>query len=332
MGTETNATASGAGRNFFRAVLRKGQLEIRMGCVVLFLVFCLSIGSPYFMTVNNILNVMDQCVVVGIVSLGATLVILTAGIDLSVGSVLAVSGVVLGMSFGPLGVYGAVAACLVSGMICGLISGLLVTWAGLAPFVATLGMMAIARSQAYVLSGARSFSTIPSEIDWLGTATMAFGVPFSFICLVVLYCLVWAFLTRTKAGRCIYAIGSNEEAARVAGISVLKYKTFCYVASGFFCALASLFLAGRILSIDPIAGMALELDTIAAVVIGGASLMGGRGSIIGTFLGVIIMVLIRNGLNLIGVDPYWQGTAIGSVIVAALLLDRFFHNRTVRQR
>jgi len=330
MGIEANATASGVGTNFFRALIRKGQLEIRMLGVVLFLVFCLSIGSPFFMTVNNILNVMDQCVVVGIVSLGATLVILTAGIDLSVGSVLAVSGVVLGMSFGPLGVYGAVIACLIAGMICGLISGLLVTWAGLAPFVATLGMMAIARSQAYVLSGARSFSTIPPEIDWLGSA-MVSGVPLSFICLVVLYCLVWAFLTRTKAGRCIYAIGSNEEAARVAGISVMKYKTLCYVASGFFSALASLFLAGRILSIDPIAGTALELDTIAAVVIGGASLMGGRGSIVGTFLGVIIMVLIRNGLNLIGVDPYWQGTAIGSVIVAALLLDRIFHKRAVRQ-
>lgn len=314
------------GKNMLKSLLQKGQLELRMLSVVLFLVFCLSLTSPYFLTVNNILNVMDQCVVVGIVSLGATLVILTAGIDLSVGSVLAVAGVVLGMSFGPLGVYGAIAASLVAGMVCGMISGLLVTWAGLAPFVATLGMMAIARSQAYVLSGARSFSTIPPEIEWVGSA-MVFGLPFSFLCLLVLYAIVWVFLNRTKAGRCIYAIGSNEEAARVAGISVMKYKTFCYVASGFFCAIASLFLAGRILSIDPIAGTMLELDTIAAVVIGGASLMGGRGSIVGTFFGVVIMVLIRNGLNLMGVDPYWQGTAIGSVIVAALLLDRFFRRR-----
>ena len=319
-------SSNSTGNNAFKALLQKSQLELRMLSVVLFLVFCLSLSSPYFLTVNNILNVMDQCVVVGIVSLGATLVILTAGIDLSVGSVLAVSGVVLGMSFGPLGVFGAIIASLVAGMVCGMISGLLVTWAGLAPFVATLGMMAIARSQAYVLSGARSFSTIPSEIEWVGSA-MLFGLPFSFLCLLVLYALVWIFLNRTKAGRCIYAIGSNEEAARVAGIAVAKYKTLCYVASGMFCAIASLFLAGRILSIDPIAGTMLELDTIAAVVIGGASLMGGRGSIVGTFFGVVIMVLIRNGLNLMGVDPYWQGTAIGSVIVAALLLDRFFRRR-----
>ena len=319
-------SSNSTGNNAFKALLQKSQLELRMLSVVLFLVFCLSLSSPYFLTVNNILNVMDQCVVVGIVSLGATLVILTAGIDLSVGSVLAVAGVVLGMSFAPLGVFGAIIASLVAGMVCGMISGLLVTWAGLAPFVATLGMMAIARSQAYVLSGARSFSTIPPEIEWIGSA-MVFGLPFSFLCLLVLYALVWLFLNRTKAGRCIYAIGSNEEAARVAGIAVGKYKTLCYVASGMFCAIASLFLAGRILSIDPIAGTMLELDTIAAVVIGGASLMGGRGSIVGTFFGVVIMVLIRNGLNLMGVDPYWQGTAIGSVIVAALLLDRFFRRR-----
>ncbi len=319
-------SSNSTGNNAFKALLQKSQLELRMLSVVLFLVFCLSLTSPYFLTVNNILNVMDQCVVVGVVSLGATLVILTAGIDLSVGSVLAVAGVVLGMSFEPLGVYGAIAASLVAGMVCGMISGLLVTWAGLAPFVATLGMMAIARSQAYVLSGARSFSTIPPEIEWVGSA-MVFGLPFSFLCLLALYAVVWLFLNRTKAGRCIYAIGSNEEAARVAGIAVGKYKTFCYVASGMFCAIASLFLAGRILSIDPIAGTMLELDTIAAMVIGGSSLMGGRGSIVGTFFGVVIMVLIRNGLNLMGVDPYWQGTAIGSVIVAALLLDRFFRRR-----
>ncbi len=304
--------------------LGRFQLEARMALVVLVLGAALSLVSPHFLSMHNIWNLMDQMVVLGIASLGATLVILTAGIDLSVGSVLGMTGIVLGLSFTPLGTVGAVIAALAAGSVAGLVSGLLVTKAGLAPFVATLGMMAIARSQAYVLSGARSINRLPEAIEYLGNATVG-GVPLNFICLLLLYAFMWFFLTRTKIGRSIYAIGSNKEAARVAGIAVGKIEIFCYAASGFFAALAAIFLSARILSIDPIAGNGLELDTIAAVVIGGASLFGGRGSIIGTLFGVLIMVLIRNGLNLMGVDPYWQGTAIGSVIVVALLFDRFMN-------
>ncbi len=321
--TETTPKRKTA-QTVWKALWLKGQLEIRMAVVVLVLGGILSLISPHFFSVHNIFNLMDQMVVIGIACLGATLVILTAGIDLSVGSVLALAGIVLGITFNSLGTMGAILAGLAAGTGAGLISGLLVARAGLAPFVATLGMMAIARSQAYVLSGARSINNLPAAIEFVGNATVG-GVPFNFLCLLALYALVWLFLTRSKAGRCIYAIGSNEEAARVAGIAVNKYKIVCYAVSGFFAALASVFLSARILSIDPIAGNGLELDTIAAVVIGGASLFGGRGSIIGTLLGVVIMVLIRNGLNLLGVDPYWQGTAIGSVIITALLLDRFFN-------
>ncbi|MBF0530542.1 MAG: ABC transporter permease [Deltaproteobacteria bacterium] len=324
-----NQTGNGNGQTIWRSIWWKAQLEIRMAVVVFVLGLVLSLVSPHFFSMHNMLNLMDQMVVIGIASLGATLVILTSGIDLSVGSVLGMTGIVLGMSFGPLGTAGAVIAGLAAGAGAGLISGLLVAKAGLAPFVATLGMMAIARSQAYVLSGARSINNLPPAIEYVGNA-MFLGIPLNFICLLVLYALMWLFLTRTKAGRSIYAIGSNEEAARVAGIAVDKYKILTYVASGFFAALASVFLSARILSSDPIAGNGLELDTIAAVVIGGASLFGGRGSMIGTLLGVCIMVLIRNGLNLLGVDPYWQGTAIGSVIVAALLLDRFFSSGSRR--
>jgi ribose transport system permease protein len=310
--------------------VQRMQLEIRMGMVVLGLGVVLSIASPHFLSVFNIMNLMDQAVVVGIASLGATLVILTGGIDLSVGSLIGVSGIVLGLTFDSLGPVGAVLTAFAVATGLGLISGLLVSRAGLAPFVATLGMMAIARSQAYVLSNGRSFSNIPPVIEQI-SSTVVCGVPLSFICLLVLYGAMWFFLNYIKAGRLIYAIGSNEEASRVAGVPVSFYKTFCYAASGFFCAVASVFLSARILSIDPIAGNALELDTIAAVVIGGASLFGGRGSIIGTFLGVVIMVLIRNGLNLLGVNPYWQGTAIGSVIIAALLFEQIM-NKTRRKK
>ena len=300
-----------------------GQMELRMMGLVVVLAVILSLLSPYFFTMHNILNIMDQTVVLGIVAVGATLVILTGGIDLSVGSVMGMAGIVFGLSFPVLGFYLAVPLCLLAGALAGCFSGILVTRVGLAPFVATVGMMSIARSQAYVLSGAKSINALPPQIEFLGNATVM-GIPLNFICLIALYLFMWFFLSRTKLGRSVYAIGSNEEAARLAGVAVVPIKTMCYALSGFFAALASIFLSSRILSIDPLAGNGLELESIAAVVIGGASLFGGRGSIIGTLMGVFIMVLIRNGLNLMKVDPYWHGTAIGSVIIAALLLERFF--------
>ncbi|MDR2456498.1 MAG: ABC transporter permease, partial [Deltaproteobacteria bacterium] len=262
----------------------------------------------------------------GLASLGATLVILTGGIDLSVGSIIGVSGVVFGISFPAAGFAPAIILALFSGTLAGTISGLLVTKARLAPFVATLGMMAIARSQAYILSGAKSIGNLPAKIEVLGSGTFL-GIPVNFLVLILAYGLMWLFLSRTKLGRSIYAVGSNEEAARLAGVATARVKTFCYAASGFTAAVACIFLSGRILSIDPLAGSQMEMDTIAAIVIGGASLNGGRGSIIGTLFGVFVMVLIRNGLNLMKVDPYWQGTAIGSVIILALVAESFFRGR-----
>ena len=315
--------------SFFQKLWRQAQLEIRMLGLVLLLGLILSILSPHFLSESNLYNIMDQTVVLGIAAIGATLVILTGGIDLSVGSVLGVSAIVLGVSFDRLGLgtFGSLACGLGAGALAGLVSGLLVARAGLVPFVATLGMMAVARSQAYVISGAKSVSTLPPFVELLGNATLL-GIPVNFICLVSFYALMWYFLHCTKAGRAIYAVGSNEESSRLAGIAVDKIKILCYVLSGFCAALAGVFLAGRILSIDPVAGNGLELDTIAAIVIGGASLFGGRGSFIGTFLGVFVMVLIRNGLNLMRVDPYWHGTAIGSVIIIALLLERLLRSQS----
>jgi ribose transport system permease protein len=147
-------------------------------------------------------------------------------------------------------------------------------------------------------------------------------LPVDFACLLAAYALCWLFLTYAKGGRTLYAIGSNVEAARVAGLSIALWSVLAYVVSGVMSGVAAIFLASRILSIDPIGGSGLELDAIAAVVIGGASLFGGRGSIIGTLLGGFIMVFIRNGLNLLNVSPYWQGSAIGAIIVAAVLVER----------
>lgn len=297
------------------------QIELRMLLVVLVVMAVLSLISPYFLTVNNLLNVMDQSVVVGMVALGQTLVILIGGIDLSVGSLAGVSGIVLGLSFPQFGLYGGILVCLAAGAFAGLVNGMIITWGRVAPFVVTLGMMSVGRSLAYVLSGANSISSLPPSLGQLSGDSVA-GIPIDFCCLIVVYAVCWWFLTYAKGGRTLYALGSNAEAARVAGLSIVRWGILAYVISGLMSAVAAIFLASSILSIDPIGGQGLELDAIAAVVIGGTSLFGGRGSIIGTLFGVFVMVFIRNGLNLLNVSPYWQGTAIGSIIIAAVLVER----------
>ena len=153
------------------------------------------------------------------------------------------------------------------------------------------------------------------------------GIPLNFILLIAVYLVAWWFLTQAKGGRTLYAVGANVVAARAAGLSISLWSVLAYVLSGLMCAVSAIFLASRVLSIDPLSGTGLELDAIAAVVIGGPSLFGGRGSIIGTLFGVFIMVFIRNGLNLLDVSPYWQGTAIGSIIIAAVLLERLLSSR-----
>jgi len=306
------------------------RLEIRMLALALVLAAALSLLSPYFLTTNNLFNILDQSVVIGILSVGMTFVILTGGIDLSVGSVAGLSGVVFGITFHHLGVPGAMLAAIACGSFAGLVSGWLIAYFGLAAFVVTLGMMAIGRSLCYILSNQSSISDIPDSLSAI-VYTEVLGIPTNVIFLIVLYMLGWAYLARTKGGRTIYAIGSNKEAARAAGLSVLFYSVLPYVVAGGLAAVAMMFSVGQILSVDPLAGTAWELDAIAAVVIGGASLFGGRGTIIGTLIGVLIMVMIRNGLNLMNVSPYWQGSAIGGIIIVALLVERLISARVGRR-
>jgi ribose transport system permease protein len=314
-----------------RRLLRGAQLELRMLGLLALLSLVLSLVSPYFFTLSNILNLMDQSVITGIVAIGQTFVILIAGIDLSVGSLTGATGIILGLCLSDLPLPLAIAVALVAGGLAGFVNGFIITRGRVAAFIVTLGMMSIGRSMAYVLSGANSISQLPDALGDLASSTIL-GLPTNFVVLVALYAAAWYYLTFTKGGRTIYAIGSNAEAARTAGLRVDFYSILVYVISGALSAVAAVFLAARILSIDPIAATGLELDTIAAVVIGGASLFGGRGTIIGTFIGVLIMVLIRNGLNLLNVNPYWQGTAIGSIIIAAVLLERLLSAREGRRR
>lgn len=313
-------------RSFWRFTRR---LEFRMLALALILAVALSFLSPYFLTRSNIFNLLDQSVFVGIVAVGMTFVILTGGIDLSVGSVAGLTGIILGLAAQDLPVPMAVGVAVLAGGAIGLVSGTLIAYFGLAAFVVTLGIMAIARSLAYILSGQQSISNIPSSMSDL-VYTDILGIPANVLCLVGLYAVAWVYLTYTKGGRTIYAVGSNSEAARAAGLNVLCYSILPYVVSGALAAVASTFSVAQLLSADPLAGNSLELDAIAAVVIGGASLFGGRGSIVGTLLGVLIMVMIRNGLNLMGISPFWQGSAIGSIIIVALLVERLVSTRMGR--
>ncbi len=305
------------------------SLEIRMLGLALVIAIALSILSPYFLTRSNIFNILDQSVVIGIVSVGMTFVILTGGIDLSVGSVAGLTGIILGLAVQHVDLPLAILAAVAAGAFIGLVSGVLIIGFGLAAFVVTLGIMAIGRSLCYIFSGQTAISSFPpgmQNIDY----TNILGIPSNVLFLVCLYALAWAYLTYTKGGRTIYAVGSNREAARAAGLNVFLYAVLPYVLSGALAAVAMVFSISQIMSVDPLAGQGMELDAIAAVVIGGASLFGGRGSMIGTLLGVLIMVMIRNGLNLMGVSPFWQGTAIGTIIILALLVERLVSARVGR--
>lgn len=315
-------------RNAVAGVMR--SLEVRMLGLAIVLAIILSLLSPHFLTERNIFNILDQSVVVGIVAVGMTFVILTGGIDLSVGAVFGLTGIALALLLKEFAIPTAVVLAVLLGAGIGLISGILVAVFGLASFVVTLGIMAIGRSLSYILSGQRSISGLPSDLSNIVYSSFL-GIPANVLFLFCLYVTAWVYLTYTKGGRTIYAVGSNVQAARAAGLNTRLYSILPFVVSGALAAVAVTFSLAQIMSADPLAGNQLELDAIAAVVIGGASLYGGRGSIFGTLMGVLIMVMIRNGLNLMGVSPFWQGSAIGSIIIIALLVERLISWQSSRR-
>ena len=291
------------------------------------LCIALWIATPHFMTASNLLNVVEQSTVIGVLAVGMTFVILTGGIDLSVGSLVALSGIVFGVAVrsGAL-LPVAVLAALVVGTVSGIVNGGLVTAGRLPPFIATLGMMSVARGLALVLSEGRPISGFDTAFRSLSTGRLA-GIPISTLVMLGIYALAAFVLSRSVLGRYTYAVGGNEEAAALSGVNVKLVKITVYAISGLLSALTSLILVARLNSAQPIAGISYELDAIAAVVIGGASLLGGSGSVLGTLIGALIMAVLRNGLNLLGVSSYVQQIAIGAVIVVAVLVDMTLHRR-----
>jgi len=301
------------------------QLGTLSGLLVLGLV--LWALTPHFLTLSNLLNVAEQATIIAIVAVGMTFVILTAGIDLSVGSVLAFAGVVMASALhagAPLPF--ALLAGLVTGTVCGLVSGLLITLGRLPPFIATLGMMSVARGTALMYTGGRPISGFSENFRWLATGEVL-RVPIPVIVMIGIYAIAFFVLTRTKLGRYTYAIGGNEEATHLSGVNVRFYKTVVYGLAGLFSGLAAILLTARLNSAQPIAGMMYELDAIAATVIGGTSLLGGEGHVLGTLIGALIMAVLRNGLNLLGVSSFLQQVVIGSVIIVGVLIDMALKRR-----
>jgi ribose/xylose/arabinose/galactoside ABC-type transport system permease subunit len=296
----------------------------RLGLLLIILMvgLLLAIEAPTFLEISNLTNIARQVSINGILAVGVTFVLLTSGVDLSLGSVVALSGVTCAMFAHPgeHAVFVPIAVGLLTGAACGLVNGLLVTRGGVAPFIVTLGMMAVARGLALVISGGRPVANMSAELTSLAGDFL--GIPIPVLCLATVALLAWLFLNHFRLGRHIYAVGGNENAARTAGISVSRVKLFAYGLCGLLTGLAGVVLAARITTGQPNAGQAYELDAIAAVVIGGTSLAGGVGSIMGTLLGVLLIGVINNGLDLMAVSPYYQAITKGVIIVGAVWLDR----------
>lgn len=299
--------------------------------VLVLMVVVLSFLSPYFLTVDNLTNVARQTSVNALLALGEFLVILTAGIDLSVGSVLALSMVSLALAIhSDLPGLAAVAIAISLGLLCGLLNG----W-GLSklrlphPFISTMAMLNIARGATFLLSGGVPISGLPDEVRFWGAGDIPLATvgeqqvvfPMAMLVVVVFYLVFWVLLEHTPFGHHVYAVGGNPQAARYSGINVDRVLTSVYVLCGGLAAVAGIVLAGRTNSGYPNAGTGSELDAIAAVIIGGASFFGGRGTVVGTLVGAFIMGFLRNGMNLLDVSAFWQFIVIGIVIIVAAYTD-----------
>ncbi len=283
----------------------------------------LSVATPNFFSVQNMVIVLRQISINGILAVGVTFVIIAGGIDLSLGSVIALTGVVAAIFAHP-GAYPLIVSlclALLTGIVIGTINGLTITKGKVAPFIVTLGMMTIARGLALLLSNGRPVSNLSKSFNFIGGGDI-FNVPVPIIIFVIVIILASVTLNYTKTGRYIYAVGGNEHAAMASGINVNRIKMFTYVVCSGLAALAGIILASRITTGQPNAGVAYELDAIAAVVIGGTSLSGGIGSVIGTVLGALIIGVINNGLDLLNITSYYQQIIKGIIIVGAVLIDR----------
>jgi ribose transport system permease protein len=315
--------------------------KLGIGIVLLFMIIGMSLTSDVFLSTNNIFNILLQVSVICIISVGMTYVILTGGIDLSVGSIVALSAVCLGIfihsGISWLGndaseiaivivvIFSILGAILV-GALCGYVNGFIIVYCKVTPFITTLGMMGIARGLALTISDGKTIYNFPDVLRFFGNGRLAItesiNIPIPVIIALIVVIVSYYVLTQTIFGRQIYALGGNREAVRLSGINVNKLEIKAYVVNGALAAIGAVILVGRLNAAQPIAGNGYELDAIAATVIGGTSLIGGVGSVISTSIGALIMGVLQNGLTLLNVTSYLQRLIIGLVIILAVFLDQ----------
>jgi ribose transport system permease protein len=303
----------------------KDFVRNNMGILIGFFVLCIiiSVINPNFLTSNNLLNVLRQTSTNLYLALAMTMIIILGGIDLSVGSIMAVVGVVTTGLIAFLGapVLVAVAAGLLVGMLIGAVNGYVAATTVIPPFIITLATMNIARGAAYVLTDGKPVRVMSDSFNFIGSGYIGGVLPTPVLYLIILLIVCYLIMNKTKLGRHMYAVGGNAEAAKFAGINIKKVKFFAYTFSGLMAAVAGIVLASRMFSGQPTAGNAAELDAIAAVVLGGTSMTGGYGRIGGTVIGALIIGVLSNGLNLMGVSSFWQFIVKGIVILVAVYAD-----------
>ena len=299
---------------------------------VLVLGVLLSLASPYFFTTGNLSNILVQASVIALLAGGQTFVILTGGVDLAVGALTALAGAVAGHMMIKLGVdpYLAMAAALAIGAAVGLFNGYLVAFVGIPAFIVTLGGLTLWRGMAFDLTGGFDNAGLPDPLPFIGYGDV-FGVPMPTLITGIFFVVMAFVLSSTKLGRYVYAMGSNEMGARQVGINIRLYKLGVYVISGLCCALAAIVLMARMDSSSGKMAQMFELDAIAAVILGGTSLFGGRGSIWGSLLGAVLITMIRNGMNLMEVSQFKQMMAIGAVVILAVWIDVLRRQRLLKK-
>jgi ribose/xylose/arabinose/galactoside ABC-type transport system permease subunit len=317
------STATNAATSWRARFAGGGALRLESLVVLVVLSAVMAILSSAFLSVSNILNILLSTSVFGVLAIGMTFVISSAGIDLSVGSILAVSGVVGAILTSNLDMpwWVGILGCLATGALIGAVNGFLITKGAIPPFIVTLGMLGVARGIGLVLSDGVSIYGLAPEMTWLGQGR-PFGVPVPVIILLLTAFVAHVVLAHTRFGVYAQVIGDNEGAARAMGVRVERMKVLLYTLSGMLSGLAGLLFAARINSGEPTAGLSYELTAITATILGGTNLFGGRGSVAGTLIGALIMGVLQNGLNLLAVRPFYQQIAIGAVLILAVWLDR----------
>lgn len=303
--------------------------------LIVLIVLCigLTIAEPAFGSFANLVNILQQVTVIAVLALGVNVVIFTGGIDISVGSIVAFTGIVMGKLIVEGGMPDAVgiAAALLIGALCGAFNGIMISRFKLQPMIATLAMMSMARGAALTIADGQTITGYSDAFRWIGIAEIgSTQIPVQIVFMILLYLLLFYVMKYRKFGRYIYSIGGNEEATRLSGINVDKYKTLAYTVSGLCAAIASVILVAKLNSAQSTAGLDYEMYAIASCVIGGTSLLGGFGSVWGTFVGAIIMIVIRNGLNLLNVSSNLQKLVIGVVILLAVLADSLRHKASAK--